>query len=658
MKAIVGPPRSGKTSALRAAAGGESILAHPSALVEIALKILAASGQNVALIDDVEAETIFARCARDLVSLEWQELLAGTIDPEVPGLRSPERFLESAFRLVRKLGDGAVSPESFLSSSLLGGTQFYAKPPNFAHPELILGTKDAYRNSLDVDNAELQRQYNREIDLAKILEKLYATYERCIRAEGRMPARDVVLAAIDALRASPDLAATFRKIYAHLYIDEAQEATPAMRTLLEALYGEHLEGVTVAGDASSATNTFRGARIEALLSGAAQTEQLTSHRPRIEVNAIRAKTQEAEAQEIASAVKARLDAGTPPSQIALIFRSVGDVHAYEEALIDANVPAAISGDVNIFADRRALDALALLWNVWDPYRHDYLLRTLQSPAVGLSDAGLATLCSEPPDAQTPLFEVALEPPPTSRKNRFDPRRDLRLGWNVVRGSNDAALSELARKRLLAFRETRRRWLESLATQPLPDFIGKVWAEGLARDGAPGCARALSQQLVLRRLFDRLIAFANAHPEMSLGDALNYAQARAETTLEACEAVHDERFINILDIDSARGRSFDFVVIPDARAGSFPRWYVPDSFLFSPRLGMIPKENVGDASASRTAKFTYYMHRAKINKAYNDEERRAFDYAISRANGAVLVTASGKATRGITAPEFLEELRQR
>jgi hypothetical protein len=53
-----------------------------------------------------------------------------------------------------------------------------------------------------------------------------------------------------------------------------------------------------------------------------------------------------------------------------------------------------------------------------------------------------------------------------------------------------------------------------------------------------------------------------------------------------------------------------------------------------------------------------MHRAKINKAYNDEERRAFEYAISRATGAVLVTASGKATRGITAPEFLEELRKK
>jgi superfamily I DNA/RNA helicase len=287
-----------------------------------------------------------------------------------------------------------------------------------------------------------------------------------------------------------------------------------------------------------------------------------------------------------------------------------------------------------------------------------MLRTLQGRAVGLSDATLALLCSEPPDAQTPLFEVATEAAPTSRKNRFDPRRDLRLGWNVVRGSNDAPLTETARARLQGFRSMRLQWLELMASQPLAVLAESVWAQGLARDGAPGSARALSQQLVLRRLLDRLLAFAETRPGATLGDVLDYPQARAETTLEACEIVTDDRYVHLLDIDSARGRSFDFVVIPDARAGSFPRWYVPDSFLFSPKLGMIPKENVGDASASRTAKFTYYMHRMKINKAYNDEERRAFEYAVSRATGSVLVTASGKATRGITAPEFLEELRKR
>jgi hypothetical protein len=79
-------------------------------------------------------------------------------------------------------------------------------------------------------------------------------------------------------------------------------------------------------------------------------------------------------------------------------------------------------------------------------------------------------------------------------------------------------------------------------------------------------------------------------------------------------------------------------------------------LFSPRYGMIPKDNVGEASASRTAKFTYYMFRSKAGQHYYERERRAFAYAVRRASENVLVTASGTPTRGMTAPELLEELR--
>jgi hypothetical protein len=72
--------------------------------------------------------------------------------------------------------------------------------------------------------------------------------------------------------------------------------------------------------------------------------------------------------------------------------------------------------------------------------------------------------------------------------------------------------------------------------------------------------------------------------------------------------------------------------------------------------MIPKENAGEARSARTAKFSYYTFRAKLVQRYNEKERRAFKYALRRAREIALVTASGMPTRGITAPEFLEELR--
>jgi superfamily I DNA/RNA helicase len=130
----------------------------------------------------------------------------------------------------------------------------------------------------------------------------------------------------------------------------------------------------------------------------------------------------------------------------------------------------------------------------------------------------------------------------------------------------------------------------------------------------------------------------------------------DSGFETWETSERDGMVRLLSIDAARGREFDHVIIPRARAGSFPRWYAPDSFLYSPSLGMIAKENVGDARAARTAKFTYYMWRTKAREAYNKEERRAFVYAMRRAKKTVLVTANERPTRGVSAPEFLSELQ--
>ncbi len=135
-----------------------------------------------------------------------------------------------------------------------------------------------------------------------------------------------------------------------------------------------------------------------------------------------------------------------------------------------------------------------------------------------------------------------------------------------------------------------------------------------------------------------------------------AERRATSDLEACSPLEGDGFVHLLDVESARGRAFDHVIVANARAGAFPRWYAPDAFLFSPKLGIVPKDNVGDAKASRTAKFTYYVHRVKARERYNAQERRAFNDALHRAKESLFVTAWGRATRGMSAPEFLEELR--
>lgn len=689
--AITGLPGTGKTHALNArierarrefAKTEPFVLTGDRRLEAIAFEIFKAHGTPMRRIDDVEASLLFDRACEPLFELDWEEFSAEQLDPEVPGLRSPERFSESAFRLIRKLRDACISPADFLARSLGGATEFYAKPPNFASPALLAATKKTYHDSLGVTHDELRRQHRREVDLAKILAKLYESYVELVTASGLMTGRDAVCAAIRLIRERPQIAADLRAKHPLAFVDNAEDLTTGELALLAAIYGERLDGVTLCGDPSSAVASVRVTPPEAAFERAATRFVLTLQRrspgvieaacrrisggpdrgvppPRDAGTAMilhRAKSEQKEAAFVADRVQAWLDAGTPPHRIAVLLRSIRNAEVYERALLERNVPVATGGDANVFADRRALDALALIWNVHDPFRHDWMLRTLSSPALGLSDASLTTLCSEPPNPQAPLFRFDDEPVPTARASRWDPKRDLRLGWNVVRGEQDAALGEVARDRLVRFRRQRAHWLELARSESFETFARTVWNDALARDGVPESAAARAQQLVLRRLLTRLNAFLDEHPDATLGDVLAYAEQRASAELESCEITESDGFVSLLSIEAARGREFDYVAVAGAAAGTFPCWYVPDAFLFSPRLGMVPKENVGECRASRTAKFTYYVARTKARENYNERERRAFVYALRRARCGALVTASGGVTRGTTAPEFLEELR--
>jgi superfamily I DNA/RNA helicase len=687
--AIVGAAGTGKTTALQARID-RALATEPAAVPLIlparhrlddrAFEILGSAGMQVRRVDDAEAALLFSDACAPLFALEWEEIASRQIDPDVPGLRSPERFAESAFRLIRKLRDAAIDPQEFLSRALTGATEFYAKPPNFAEPSLLAATKALYHDSLDVAPSDLHHQYRREVDLAKILAKLYEEYLRLLAAGGSMTGRDAIAAAADLLHADPARAQALRAHHRFGFVDEAEELTALDLRFLSALFGEELNGVTLCGDPSCAISPVRAAAPKAAFARAAiHVELAQQHRSPAVLDAAcrrlegtggqpaasergtlllhRERRADDEAAFVAAQIERWLQAGTPPDRIAVLLRSAAAAEPFEAALLRKGIGAIVSGDVNVFADRRALDALALLWNVYDPFRHDWLLRTLSNPALGLSDASLALLCSEPPDPQTPLFVLDGEPAPTERASRFDPKRDLRLGWNVVRGEQDAALEPEARQRLQRFRRQREGWIELMHAAGFETFARAVWREGLAREGPPDSVQARAQQWVLERLLARLRAFGDENPDATVADVLAYGERRTRSTLESCEPVAGAQgCVHVASIDAMRGREFDYVAIPGAAAGSFPRWYAPDAFLFSPRLGMVPRENAGESRASRTAKFSYYLWRSKAREGYNAHERRAFAYALRRARRGALVTASGGVTRGTTAPEFLEELR--
>jgi superfamily I DNA/RNA helicase len=652
-------------------------------LERVALDVLAdaafATGLSLDLriVEDGAAERLFARAAKSLFALEWDDIASAAVDPEVPGLRAPDRFAAAALRLIHKLRDAAIDPDAFLDYALRGATAFYATPPNFANPSLLFATKEDYRDSLRVDAAELERQRRREIDLARVLAHVYRAYLGELTAHGVLTRADASAEAARVLTEDPALRARTRDRIAAAFVDDAQDVRAGDVRFLEALFGTELAGVTIAGDPHQATQTFAGARPERLFAGrpmqlteasastaiapdilaaaaairdkAVPSRQLAAERVAVHRAADRA----SEALFVARRVAALRANGTPPERIAVLVRTLRVAGPYEDALTAANVPIAYAGDLDLLQRRDALDGIALLWTIADPFRHDHLLRALQLPTLRLSDASLALLCGEPPDPQALLFDVPGETPDANR--RWDRRRDVRLATNVLRGDRDPELSADARERVQRFRAMRNAWAEARDASA-GALARRAFAEaGLrTRDRSENAATHARRTTILDIVLERIDAAERRDPTRSLHDVLTVFEALAADAEPWCDSRRPGA-VTVAAIDAVKGELFDHVLIADVRAGAFPPYYVPDAFLFSPKFGMIPKDNVGDARAARTAKFTWYVAHAKLVETYGKEARRLLYVGMTRARESVVVSASGRATRGASAPEFVAEL---
>jgi superfamily I DNA/RNA helicase len=609
-------------------------------------------------IDEARAAIVFEGVGAELFSLEWSEFALAEIDPEITGLRAPERFADAAFRLIRKLRASLLSPEDFKNAGLRGAAKFYGHPPNFADPGLLLETSKKYRDSLRASKQELERQHEREIDLVKVLARLYSAYADVITANGCLTAVDAVYEATLLLRRRPELRARARERFSYAAIDDAQDLTGADLGLLAMIFDDDLARITFAGDKEQATRGFAaGARGWDGVEGAVTIPCTTRYRETPVTSLYRATDARDEARAIAGDVRSSIASGTAPGAIAIVTRNLGCAHAYIDALLAYDIPVDVAGAMSLYDFPVLRDALAALWSVVDPFRHDYLLRNLEAPWLRLSDASIAALCGDPADPQPLLFEIPGEDPDEARAGRWDRKRDLRLARNVTRGDCDAELPGDARARLIAFREARSRWERAERTLGPGDLARTIFAESVLAT-LPASARGRFDAHLVGRLSAAIDAFEARDPLATLADFLEYAErvATAESDLLSLE-LRDRDAVRVLDVEAAKGEEFDVVFVPDLRAGAWPRYYVPDAFLFLPSAGMVPKDNVGDAGAARTAKFTYTLYRYKLREKYVAEERRAFSCASSRARRRLFLSASGSPTRGVAAPEILAELEK-
>src|SRR3954454_7005909 len=321
------------------------------------------------------------------------------------------------------LGAGGVQARTFHSAALRQARFFWPKVyggelPVLVESKLPLLGNAARRNRVETDQATL-RDLASEVEWAKVsnvrpddyariadargrsvtgqdlatVARVFATYEDVKRDQGRMDMEDVLLCAAALLAEDDRVAAQVRRQYKWFVVDEFQDVSPIQSALLDLWLGGR-DDLCVVGDPAQTIYSFAGANASFLIDFPARFARTTSielvrnyrSTPQVvaaanrllagtgsagvqlrsqqgsgpEVSYVEHADEVAEAEQVAADVLAQVDAGTPPREIAVLFRINAQSEAFEEALAARGVPYVVRGAARFFQRPEVKQAVTLL----------------------------------------------------------------------------------------------------------------------------------------------------------------------------------------------------------------------------------------------------------------------------------------------------------
>jgi ATP-dependent DNA helicase UvrD/PcrA len=221
--------------------------------------------------------------------------------------------------------------------------------------------------------------------------EVMAAYEEAKARAGVLDFEDLLLVTAAAIEEHRDVAEELRSRYRHFVVDEYQDVSPLQQRLLDAWLGGR-DDLCVVGDPNQTIYSFAGATPNHLLSfprrfpGATVVRLVRDYRSTPQVvqlanrvlgrrSALRLVGQRAagpeptfaeyddepaEAAAVAAACRATLDADTPASEIAVLYRVNAQSEVYERALADAGVPYVLRGGARFFDRTEIREAMLLL----------------------------------------------------------------------------------------------------------------------------------------------------------------------------------------------------------------------------------------------------------------------------------------------------------
>ena len=378
------------------------------------------------------------------------------------------------------------------------------------------------------------------------LARLCAVHDKILADAGSIDEGDLFLILNRVLDERPEARAAIASRFAHLMVDELEEATTAQRAFLELLGAENLVlaesragGVGEGG--SKATVDRPQAPLPPRQDPSADSIVLEQVFRRPQLRFWRCANERAQAQAVARDVEHQLATGTSPEEICVLFdERSGRGGAVAAAMEERGIPFHLCGPAALFERPEVRDAIAWLRVLADPGDSAAAARAMTRPPVELRSADLARLTTIARRRKLDMVsacEAALESPQIPPEARERLQAFLKLY-----GEASAALEE---RRADVFV---RRLIERV---------------GLRRQRLFAAQPEVAERLLgLSRLAELAAGWARREPHGSTRDFVRHLSAVAEAGVEPAggEELPSPGAVVGLDRQAAKGREFARVYV--------------------------------------------------------------------------------------------------
>ena len=526
----------------------------------------------------------------------------------------------------------------------------YLKPvnqPYFYTGALIRSIQDLKREAVTPEKLKTLIKGEKDKKLPELL-KIYQAYQKAIAERGRYDFEDMINLVIEAFARDKSLLTTYQERLQYFLIDEYQDTNSGQNqviNLLAQFWGQEAN-VFVVGDPSQSIYRFQGASLEnaieftkaypkakvialeqnyrshQLILDAAH-DLIQKNKLKIEdvvptakarlkaqpglkssqLQLIKLSSETVEAYWVGQTIKELIDKGTKPEQIAILYRHNQDAATFADMLVKLGVPVEIEGGGNVLTDPVINQLMVLLKTINLSIRNLEgleLFTLMHYPWFKLDALEILKLARQASKSKQSLVDLILAGKAEPRFVEF--------------------INQLAQWQQLNSRLSFSRWFETLIKES--GFLDWV----LAR---PDSVSLLNR---LNSLFSEIKRLNAADHQLNLNKFLQAVELMELNRLRINEQDLDikSRAVSLSTAHKAKGREWEQVFIVKAVDGKWGNNKTRE-------LIKLPGSILTNSDVAKKEK--------------NEDERRLFYVALTRAKAQVYLTFSERYLTG----DYLKEV---